>query len=153
MIFDHLNNTSHYSLDSKWKTAFEFLREFTSEVEEGEYPIDGEKLFAKVLSYETRGPEGGNIESHQCYADIQICLDGAEGIDIYDTEKLAVRKPYDADTDLAFYHAKDACRIARVDLYPGSFVILWPRDAHRPQMAVGVPAKIKKAVVKVRLED
>ena len=70
-------------------------------------------------------------------------MEGAEGIDIFDTEKLAVREPYDADRDLAFCHAKEACRIARIALYAGSFVILRPRDAHRLQMAVEEPAKIK----------
>ena len=152
MIADYLNNTAHYNLGTRWQQAFEYLRTLSADTPDGEYPLDGENLFAKVLSYDTRLPEAGKIESHRRYADIQICLDGAEGIDLFDAQQLTVSHPYDADTDLTFYQPESALQIGRIDIHPSQFVILWPRDAHRPQMIVGGSSRmIKKAVVKVAL--
>ena len=36
-----------------------------------------------------------------------------------------------------------------LSLPAGSFVILWPEDAHMPGVAAGDPAPVKKVVVKV----
>lgn len=152
MIADHLDNTAHYHLGARWQQAFDFLRTLTADTPVGEYPLDGENLFAKVLTYDTRSPEEGKIESHRHYADIQICLVGAEGIDLFDSNQLDISQPYDPNTDLTFYQPDTARQIGCIDLHPGQFTILWPRDAHRPQMIVGPEAQsIKKAVVKVAL--
>ena len=108
MIADHLDNTYLYPLGARWQEAFAFLRKLTVDTPDDEYPIDGENLFAKVLTYDTRLPEAGNIESHRRYADIQICLLGAEGIDLFDSNQLNVSQPYDSETDLVFYEANSA---------------------------------------------
>ncbi|MDP7633882.1 MAG: YhcH/YjgK/YiaL family protein, partial [Candidatus Latescibacteria bacterium] len=38
-----------------------------------------------------------------------------------------------------------------VPMTTGQFIILWPQDAHMPQMAVEAPAQVQKAVFKVKL--
>ncbi|WOO43005.1 YhcH/YjgK/YiaL family protein [Rubellicoccus peritrichatus] len=151
MIFDHLDKADAYALGAPWQKAFEFLRTLGPDSEEGEFQLDGDRLFAKVMSYETRTPEEGNVEAHRQYADIQVCLHEAEGIDLFYTDHLKPRTDYDSEKDLIFFQP-EAQLIGRVDMHPGFFCVLYPQDAHRPQMIVGSGKKlIKKAVVKVAL--
>jgi YhcH/YjgK/YiaL family protein len=63
---------------------------------------------------------------------------------------LEVKTPYDPEKDVEFYHRPGAGP-ARVNVSPGTFVVLFPWDAHMPQLAVeGVPTTVKKVVVKIR---
>lgn len=154
MIFDQLNNAGKYALAAHWQQAFAYLQTLSPDAPEGEFALDGEHLFAKVLSYDTRKADAGKIESHRRYADIQVCLVGAEGIDLFYSPSLAPLSAYDDAADLQFYNSEGARQIGRVDLWPGHFCILYPDDAHRPQMIVGPNARtIKKAVVKVELSE
>lgn len=152
MIHDHLDNASLYALGSRWEQAIAFLRTLNADTPDGEYPLDGDRLYARVMSYQTKEPQAGVLESHRRYADIQVCLCGAEGIDLFDAEALVVRTPYAEQKDATFYEMEPATRLGRIDVHPGYFVYLLPRDAHRPAMAVGSPHPIKKAVVKVALD-
>ncbi len=152
MIFDHLDNAGLYPLGPRWEQALAFLRTLNADSADGDYPLDGDNLIVKVMGYETKAPEAGVIESHRKYADIQICLEGVEGIDLFDTERLDIRTPYAAENDVTFYQLETAQLLSRVNLYPGYFAYLLPRDAHRPQMLVDAPRTIKKAVAKVALD-
>ena len=38
-----------------------------------------------------------------------------------------------------------------IEMRAGTFMILWPQDAHMPGMAIDASSPVKKAVVKVRL--
>jgi YhcH/YjgK/YiaL family protein len=38
-----------------------------------------------------------------------------------------------------------------VTLCPGKFAVLFPGDAHAPNIAVGAPEKVRKVVVKVKV--
>ena len=138
----------HYAYSARWLQSFAFLNSIDDSTAPGEYPIDGDKLFARMMSYETRLSEAGKLESHQQYADIQVCLSGVEGIDVFDSNPLTVSESYDSDTDFIFYSPECAVRTARVDVTPGYFVALWPRDAHRAQMFVIEPQLIKKRWLK-----
>lgn len=152
MIFDHLNNAALYPLGPRFEQAFAYLRTLDASSPVGDFPLDGDRVYVRVMSYETKAPEAGIIESHRRYADIQICLEGGEGIDLFDTDRLDIREAYSTEKDVTFYRLDTAQQIGRVDLLPGYFTILLPRDAHRPQMAVGSPRLIKKAVAKVALD-
>lgn len=153
MIFDHSDNYKQYGLNGiKWKKAFSFLATLNAGTPVGEYPIMGDDVYCRVFTYETRSPDEGRIESHCEYIDIQICLSGAEGIDLFDSDKLEKIVEYDSESDLIFYKDQEARKVSRVDIWPGYFICLWPRDAHRPQMIVDDKiARIKKAVVKVKV--
>lgn len=149
MIVDRLDRWSAYFSGPAWQRAFDFLLALAPDAEEGYTKLDGDDLYARVMSYDTRGPEQGVVEAHRQFIDIQATLSGAEGIDWFPLESLEVKTPYDASKDAEFYHPS-ATTPARVDNYPGTFVTLFPGDAHRPQQNVGVKsAPVKKVVVKV----
>ncbi len=152
MIIDKLKNWENYHFGPKWKCAFEFLNSLTSESDEKKYDIQGEDIFAQVMSYETRRPDAAILESHRKYVDIQAVLIGSERIECFSRDDLVVQTPYDEFKDFELY--KRACPgQIYVDVFPGTFVMLFPQDAHMPALITGEKSElIKKVVVKIKIE-
>ena len=152
MIIDTIKNADLYPMGKTWSKAFEFLRTLDANSPDGEYPLNGELLFARVMSYETKSHVDARFEAHKKYADIQSTLDGAEGIGIVNVNGLTEEEAYDESTDLIFFETPQTVPTL-VDLYPGSFAFLLPQDAHMPQLQVDSPRLIKKVVVKIALSE
>ncbi|MBU3915473.1 YhcH/YjgK/YiaL family protein [bacterium] len=152
MIIDKLENWEHYHFGSGWKLAIEFLKSLTPDSDEKKYEIQGDEIFAQVMSYETRAPETAMLETHRKYVDIQIVLSGSERFECFSRDELTVEKAYDESKDAEFY--KRVCPgPTRVDLFPGTFIMLFPQDAHMPSLMIGKePERIKKVVVKIKVD-
>jgi YhcH/YjgK/YiaL family protein len=152
MIIDTLDNWRFYPFGPAWQTAFEFLASLTPGTANGEYPLQDEQIFARVMSYPTQLPETAVLEAHRRYIDIQTTLVGAEGIEWFPAPSLAIKTAYDPANDVVLYHRPGPAP-ARVDVFPGTFVLLFPHDAHMPGLMVGGKAEeIKKVVVKVAVD-
>lgn len=152
MITDTLMNAGQYPLGPAWAKAIEFIKTLNSDTPDGEYPLKGEAMFARVMSYETKSPAKAKFEAHKKYADIQATLDGAEGIAVVDINNLEESVPYSETTDVTFFEAPETVPTL-VDVYPGSFAFLLPQDVHMPQLEVGEARLIKKVVVKIALPE
>jgi YhcH/YjgK/YiaL family protein len=151
MIVDRIDNWSRWVSGPAWQCAFEFIQGLDPEADEKTYELDGTNVFAPVMSYQTRGPEEAVLEAHRKYIDIQVALAGSETLEWFPVADLEVQTPYDADRDVEFYHRPHAGP-ASVVLRPGLFVILFPQDAHMPQLTTGsMPSHVKKVVGKIRL--
>ena len=151
MIADRLGQWEHYFSGEVWECAFRFLESLHPDSEETKTTLQGDDMFACVMSYETRSIQEAKLEAHRKYIDIQMTLVGAERIDWFPLENLEVKTPYD-DTDFEFYHRPGDAPI-HIDNHPGNFAVLFPDDAHMPQLVVGdAPKIVKKVVVKVRLD-
>ncbi len=149
MIIDRVENWRRFSPGEETACVADFLAGLTNDVADGEYTLGDNGIFARVMTYATRPPEEARLEAHREYVDVQTVIAGAEGIEWFPVQDLAVQTPYDLATDVAFYHRPGPAP-ARVDVVPGTFVVLFPRDAHMPQLAVdGVRGSVKKAVVKI----
>ena len=149
MIVDRLKNYRCYPLGKAWQLAFDFLLSLKHDAEEKKYPLQGDDLFAIVMSYETGSPETAEIEAHRKYLDIQAVITGEEGIGWCQADALEIDTPYDASQDAELYKRPDR-GLLRVDLFPGNFMALFPHDAHMPSlMTQQVPVFTKKVVVKV----
>ncbi len=152
MIVDCLENWKIYPYGAAWKSTFEFLMTLTPNAEEKKYPLQGDDIYAMVMSYETRTPETAVLETHRKYLDIQAVLDGGEVMEWFPTGGLAVNKPYEESKDVEFYHHPNSS-FARMNVFPGIFVALFPHDAHMPSLMIGnTPESIKKVVVKVNVK-
>jgi biofilm protein TabA len=152
MIVDKLKNWEHYHFGSAWKCAFEFLMSLTPVSDEKKYNLQGDKIFAQIMSYETKGSETAVLETHRKYVDIQTVLIGGEGIEWFARDGLVVDTSYDESKDAEFY--KRTCPgLARVDIFPGTFVMLFPQYALLPALMIEEkPELIKKVVVKIHVE-
>ncbi|MFZ4857080.1 MAG: YhcH/YjgK/YiaL family protein [Desulfuromonadaceae bacterium] len=149
MIIDMLENLEMYFAGDNGKIIADFLASLSLGTPDGKYPLKDEKIFARVMSYKTREPDEAILESHRIYIDVQSVIDGAEGIAWQTTKNLEVREAYDVEKDVTFY-LPPAQLPARIDVRPGFFVVLFPHDAHMPQLQVaGMPQWVKKVVIKV----
>jgi len=152
MIIDRLEHWEHYHFGPAWTKAFEFLRTLSTDAEEKKYTIQGDDIFAIVMSYDTCFPETSLFESHQKYVDIQTTLIGTERFECAFTDMLLVQTPYDDAADVQWYK-RDIPGQTRVDVSPDTFVMLYPHDAHMAALMTGErPEHVKKVVVKIKAE-
>ena len=153
MIVDHISQWPRYfAAGSAWERAFAFLQLLGPDSAEGDFPIDGERLFGRVMSYATRDRGDAVLETHLQFIDIQTVLVGAEGIDWHPAAALEIQDAYDAAKDVTFYRFPGPGP-AHICVSPGLFVVLFPEDAHMAQLlTTPAPVPIKKAVVKLRVD-
>jgi YhcH/YjgK/YiaL family protein len=139
-----------YSYNTKlWEKAFTFLNQNDlGNLQPGNYPIDGENLYAIVSEYVTKDMEDTKFEAHEKYADIQYVIDGEEKIGIVDLSKTEKLIPYDSDKDIGFFTTnEDEYRIATNENY----FVFFPHNSHRPSIKVVNNSNVKKIVIKVRI--
>lgn len=150
MIIDKLQNAKLYPFGLAWERTFEFLNSLTPDTLDGKYVIDGEDIFAIVMSYETAAPDEKIFESHCEYVDIQSVITGCERFECDFADALEVETPYDALKEAAFYRRNTQGRVS-VDIYPDTFLMLYSNDAHLAGVMIGDSSKsVKKVVVKIR---
>jgi len=148
MILDTLNNWKKYGWTvDRFRRGFEFLETLTADAPEGTVRIDDDDLYCMIQGYETTPVEGHEFEAHRHYADIQLVLSGEEAILWAPQPSLTVTKPY--KPDIEFYTLTPSP--TELVLAAGQFAVFLPQDAHAPCIAHGAPARVRKAVVKVRL--
>jgi biofilm protein TabA len=118
----------------------------------GRHEVDGDSLYYMVQSYQSKPFAQGKWESHRRYIDIQYVVEGVErmgwaslGAAAAGNPGLQVTMPYDPAKDAALYVGDGDL----VTMAPGTFMILWPQDAHMPGIAVKDPVPVLKIVVKV----
>lgn len=146
MIIDKFENISKYNIISQ--KVIDFLNTLTVESETGHYEID-ENSYANIDVYETKSYENCKFEAHKKYIDIQMLLFGVEELDFMSVEGLSVSDEYDSKRDIMFFQNPD--KLAdRVILKSGKFAIIYPHEAHKPQMNInGLSHTVKKVVVKI----
>lgn len=150
MIIDKIENWKYYHFGPAWERTFEFLKTLTPESEDRKYLIEGEDIFALVMSYKTFSPETAVFESHRDYVDVQTVIVGGEGFECSFTDDLTVDTTYSEATDAQFYKRSRPGQTL-VNVFPGTFVMLYPHDAHMPGLMIGKEEHIvKKVVVKIR---
>jgi YhcH/YjgK/YiaL family protein len=150
MVLDTLKNWRKYAwANPRFAVGFEYLEREAKNQPEGTHEIEGKDLYCMIQAYETTPAEGHEFEAHRQYADIQLVLEGEESILWAPQPALTVSKPY--KTDIEFYALDSFPAATEVVLTAGCFGVFLPEDAHAPCIAHGAPARVKKAVVKVRL--
>lgn len=146
MILCTLSDSSRYdALSPAIATALEWLRTHADD-----YPEPGTKveiapgILVKSQSVGLIPRDKAALEVHRRYIDIQVPLKTTETIGWADTADLKiVRNEYDETRDVAFYGDQAQCL---VHVRPGQLVILFPEDAHAPNIGLG---NHRKLVIKV----
>ena len=150
MIYDKIKHFDKYPYGRVWEEAFEFLSSLNKDSEERRYELS-QGMFGIVMSYPTKIHADAVLESHEKYIDIQMTIEGAEGIEWFYTSDLEVKDHYDENRDVAFYHYPSRPPAVTTN-YAGFFTALWPSDAHMPQLIINDIKNVKKAVVKIPIE-
>ena len=152
MVFDSVKNCSlYYGLHKNFKKAFDFIVKAVKEnFPTGKYEIDGANLYASIQEYLSFDFETAQSEGHRNYIDIQFIVKGTERILVEDINFAKIKTDYDPVKDIEFYFdAQDANTVILTD---GDFVVLFPHDIHKPSLTYKTKEKVKKIVVKVKVQ-
>jgi YhcH/YjgK/YiaL family protein len=154
MIIGNIDNWQNMQLKGPhWARAFEVLQSLRPDSEETKTGLLDDRMYMLVMSYATKMPESDDavLEAHRRYVDIQTVITGSERIDWFPRAELAVAKPYDPEKDVEFYR-RPGLAPAGVDVIAGRFAVLFPEDAHMPQLVTANgDGHVKKAVIKLAL--
>ena len=113
--------------------------------------ILSDTVYVNIEEYETKHLQDARFEAHKEYIDVQIVLEGKEELYYTDVNNLTVDIPYSKEKDIMFYKDKVAGN-DKFTLDETNFIILFPQDAHAPQVCIdNNPAKVKKAVIKIKI--
>ena len=137
------------SLEERCLNAISYLSNLNEEdLALGRHEVN-DNFYYNVQEYETKVNPSKHFESHCKYVDVQVLISGEENLQVVDISRLSIEAPYDEVKERILYYAtKDA---ASVVLRPGSFVVLYPKDAHRTIALNGNPCKVKKILGKVKI--
>ena len=153
MIYDTFEHAACYPYGPAFRKAVEFAKQVNADTALGRHEIDGDRIYANVMEYETCDGAPVKYEVHRRYADLQVVISGHETVFVRPAAGLQVQTPYDAEKDCGFLAPDNQAAEVNVQLFPGYFTLLFPQDAH---MGKGTscrgPVKLKKVVVKIALD-
>ena len=153
MICDTLEHLNRYrGFHENLDTAIDYLTAYCvghtlADLPLGRTEVDGENVFIHVMEADLKPGEGANPEYHRRYADLQIDITGGEGWGY------ATAPGEEVGTftgDIGFQNSPDA---VTGSLGEGRFVLFFPGEQHKPGVARPECTKVRKAVVKIRMED
>lgn len=149
MIIDKIENISIYK--NIPDIARNFILNLKNEAPSLGKHVLSDSIYANVETYETKLLNNGKFEAHKDYIDIQILLKGQEQIFIAPQNGLTVSEPYDAKRDIEFY-SDDISFSQSVKLDGTNFVMLFPHEAHAPQISIDEKVEnVLKVVVKIKI--
>lgn len=133
------------------KTAFDFLKgEKKNNLQKGKFFIEGTELFGYYSEYKTHVADNQVWESHRKYLDIQFLVSGLEVIKCSSIQKLSITEEYSFDTDAVL----GICDVVdnEFKMEEGSFLILFPEEAHLPGITYETESSNKKIVIKIPVD-
>lgn len=150
MITDMLSQLSrcrgiHKNLD----TAIDWLEthDFAA-LPDGRTAIDGEHVFLHVMEADLRNAQDTPFEYHHRYADLQIDLTGSEF-----WEWSAADEPESAFDDSADVGFVSGTAHASGILGEGRFALFLPRELHKPSCLHTDCTHVRKAVIKIEMNE
>ncbi len=151
MIIGNIWNLQAW-LPAQLRQAIDYVKDHVNDTTPvGKYEIDGNRLFYMVSEDMTEPFAARRAEYHARCLDIQIILKGQEGMTFSTQPAGKPDTDWLADKDIAFLPA--GIDEKTVLLNEGDFVVFWPGTVHKPLCANGQPAKVRKVVVKIRVND
>lgn len=152
MIFDTIANAKQYQgIHTGIDRILEAVTAYTSNnFSCGRIVLDGSDLYMNLEEFETHSREDGVAEAHHNHIDVMYIVEGAETIYVKPASRLQnVTKEYDLERDILLADIDEDATPVRLEA--GSFVVLFPQDAHGPGCNADSTRRIKKIVGKIRL--
>lgn len=134
------------------QTIEHFRQHFNAESAPGKYEIEGQYQFVMIAHDATTPAATRRAEYHQRYLDIQIVLDGVEGMIFSNQSPTYAEEDGLADKDIAFLPLGETGLDEKfLTLHTGDFVVFYPGEVHKPLCAIGNSTLVKKAIIKIEL--
>ena len=133
------------------QTAVEYVKshDFTT-MEPGEYPIDGDKIYAKVFDLTSKEIKDTMPEIHKKYIDVQFWVSGQEMMGY--APKKADYPVLEAHEDQDLYFLGNVPDEIFIKAIQGDYMVFFPSDVHRPGTVVAGAETYRKVVVKVSVD-
>lgn len=142
-------DSDNKKIEKKIQAAIDYLEKLDmTQIGEGIQKVN-EDFYYFVQEYQTKAPQDCMLKSHRKYIDILWIIEGEEAIDVVDISRLQIEQKYSEKNDTIFW--KQIPQKMRVVLKAGSYVVLYPKDAHMGCIAVDGQTKVKKIVGKIRI--
>lgn len=151
MIIDKLESIANYKgINKNLDKAIDYIQATDlAGLSAGSHEIDGDNVFAVVLTVKTRPRENGRWESHKTFIEIPIVIAGQELMLGQHTADLGNIQAYDVNQDNISY--QDNGKGVIINMSPGVFTIFFPTDAHMPCIMASSPENVKKVIIKVKV--
>ena len=154
MINDRITNLANYISSEDYNLIKEsFLDYVIRNMDDGKYEINGDRIFANVMSSYTKESSDCKLEAHDKYIDIQCSIIGRERIEVFQRSKLRILEEYNSDKDVTLYERSENALLASIYNTEGFFTLLMPDEVHAPQQYVGKIQYIKKIVIKYSIDS
>ena len=149
MIYAKLSEAGQYrGLHPRLDRALDLLTaDFLASVGTARQCIEGDALYVTRFEVQTSPDESRPFEYHRQYLDIFTLAEGRERVDIATPDRLTLVEQHDD------YWGCSGQAEQGILLTPGSFLVLFPGDAHRPGMAFDGPENIARIVFKIRMKE
>lgn len=152
MIVDIISNAKQYKgIHPGIDRILEAVQAYTAEnYPSGRIQLDGDNLFMNFTQYETHPQEGTLTEAHEQYIDVMYMVEGSETIYIKPVERLQnITQEYDPAIEALLAETDEDATAVRLEA--GSFIVLFPQDAHAPGCYADGMKHVKKIIGKVRI--
>jgi len=145
MILDKLTAANAYrGIHPRLNEVLDRLNDgFLSTVGPETMPLEGDALYVTRFTYETLPLEDTFFEAHRRYLDVHLMVAGEERVELASPGGLELFEHRDD-----FYAYRGAAEQSLI-LRPGSFLVVFPEDAHRIKIQVNGPETVSKVVFKV----
>lgn len=153
MILDTIDRASQYAgLNTRLDAALGAMKDYTlNNCSNGRIELEGDRLFLLFPNYETHSVRGAKCEAHRKYIDVMYILEGEETIYVKPTERVSkITQPYSTEIDALLGETDTDATPVR--LMAGSFIVLFPQDAHTPACHTDGPHWVKKIIGKIALD-
>ena len=145
MILDKLTEARAYrGIHPRLDQVLDRLNEgFLSTVGPKTRQLEGDALYVTRFTYDTLPLEETFFEAHKRYLDVHLMVEGEERVDLASPRGLTLFEHRDD-----FYAYRGQAEQSLI-LRPGSFLVVFPEDAHRIKIRVDEPDTVSKVVFKV----
>ncbi len=149
MIYDKLNNIQRYhGLHPNLDIAIDYICENLQTMPQ-HADIKGNDVYGNIFTYCTVPDSESFFEAHEAYADIHIMRMGSERVAVSDISVLQTDESRPKDDFWAMHGPEELS----INLSPGSFLVVFPGDAHKLKMQIEETANVTKSVFKVKIKE
>ena len=143
------NKQEYYGIHPELDKALDYLTpEFLEKASTEKTLLDGESLFVTKFHLETVPMEQTFFEAHRKYLDIQVVTEGQERVDIAHPDGLTLTE------NKGDFYGYTGQAEQSVILKPGTFLVVFPGDAHRLRIPVEQPGEaFTRVVFKIKVSD
>ena len=153
MLLGHSRYPETYQsllLGPVWQQALDWIAHMPADLPLGEHEISGRDMFVNYHEAQLLPREDGAYEAHRNYIDLHYCLIGGEIIEWAPVPTLTSTTQYNPEKDFQLYAVPP--QAATCLMTPGAFAVFFPGDAHMPKVSDGKNERVKKVVVKIKLD-